>query len=50
MLGWCMIEDAPKPPSRRITLTLPVLTHVNHVVFAAMEDGGGGEGDPEKGV
>jgi len=33
------IEDAPKPPSRRITLTLPVLTHANHVVFVAMGEG-----------
>ncbi|CAK7563245.1 MAG: suppressor of los1-1 [Sporothrix epigloea] len=33
------IEDSPKPPSRRITLTLPVVTHSVHIAFVAT--GGG---------
>ncbi|KAF8425888.1 6-phosphogluconolactonase [Tirmania nivea] len=33
------IEDAPVVPQKRITLTLPVLTHANHVVFVATGEG-----------
>ncbi len=33
------IEDSPKPPARRITLTLPVVTHAVRVAFVAT--GGG---------
>ncbi|ODV89501.1 hypothetical protein CANCADRAFT_140113 [Tortispora caseinolytica NRRL Y-17796] len=29
------VEDSPKPPSRRITLTLPVLTHGTRIAFVA---------------
>lgn len=29
------IEDSPKPPPRRITLTLPVVTHGNKIAFVA---------------
>jgi 6-phosphogluconolactonase len=32
------VEDAPKPPPRRITLTLPVLAGAAHVVVAAQGD------------
>lgn len=33
------IEDSPKPPPRRITLTLPVVTHAHKIAFVAT--GGG---------
>ncbi|KAG9769080.1 putative 6-phosphogluconolactonase [Exophiala dermatitidis] len=29
------IEDSPKPPARRITLTLPVVTHAHKIAFVA---------------
>ncbi|KAL9639326.1 MAG: hypothetical protein Q9164_000984, partial [Protoblastenia rupestris] len=33
------IEDSPKPPSKRITLTLPVVTHGIKIAFVATGDG-----------
>lgn len=34
--AWCAsIEDSPKPPSSRITLTLPVVNHGHHIAFVA---------------
>ena len=33
------IEDSPKPPPRRITLTLPVVTHGIKIAFIATGDG-----------
>jgi 6-phosphogluconolactonase len=39
------IEDSPKPPARRITLSLPVVTHAVHVAFVAT---GGGKKDVMK--
>lgn len=38
----CPIEDSPKPPPRRITLSLPVVTHATKVAFVAT---GGGKKD-----
>lgn len=35
------VDDSPKPPPRRITLTLRVINHASHVVFVA-------SGDPKK--
>jgi len=29
------IENSPKPPPKRITLTLPVVTHANNILFVA---------------
>lgn len=41
--GWtAAIEDSPKPPARRITLTLPVVTHADKIAFVAT---GGGKKD-----
>jgi len=36
------IEDSPKPPPKRITLTLPVVTHGVKIAFVAT---GGGKKD-----
>jgi 6-phosphogluconolactonase len=33
------IEDSPKPPPRRITLTLPVVTHAHKIAFVATGSG-----------
>ena len=33
------VEDSPKPPPKRITLTLPVVAHANHIVFVATGEG-----------
>lgn len=33
------IEDSPKPPARRITLTLPVVTHALNIAFVATGSG-----------
>ena len=33
------IEDSPKPPAKRITLTLPVVTHGAKIAFVATGDG-----------
>lgn len=41
------IEDSPKPPPRRITLTLPVVTHAVRVAFVAT---GGGKKEIMKSI
>lgn len=38
----CAIEDSPKPPAKRITLTLPVLTHGVKLAFVTTGQGKGG--------
>lgn len=41
--AWVLaIEDSPKPPPRRITLSLPVVTHAHKIAFVAT---GGGKKD-----
>ncbi|KAJ4486401.1 hypothetical protein J3R30DRAFT_3366656 [Lentinula aciculospora] len=49
------IEDAPKPPPNRITLTYPVINHALRVVFVAVGEGKAGIlsevlDSPEKGL
>ena len=36
------IDDSPKPPAKRITLTLPVVTHGNKIAFVATGEGKAG--------
>ena len=54
------IEDSPKPPARRITLSLPVVNHAHNICFVATGAGkkevlssvfeGGVDGDHAKGL
>jgi len=38
--GWvAFLEDSPKPPSKRITFTFPVLNHAARVAFVAVGEG-----------
>lgn len=59
--AWVLpIEDSPKPPARRITLSLPVVNHASNICFVATGAGkkevlssvfeGGVDGDHAKGL
>ncbi|GAO50746.1 6-phosphogluconolactonase [Saitoella complicata NRRL Y-17804] len=39
-VAWVVgIDDSPKPPSKRITLTLPIVGHANKIAFVAAGEG-----------